>query len=201
MRLTENSGSSWNTVHFIGFHKWIRQICGGKSCSSPHLRGIELKGSWKYVPKKIRKLFSKLVSKIKFMGSLLWIFIPHFQCVGSFLQNVFLVQIWTLLSLYWISVGNFPTKCRKISYRWILAQENFLHTSVKCYTSAGKFPTHTVQIWIFLSSAGNMIPTLQPPNTGALSLWLSFLISSEHVWNQQCDNDQLTKHMIVLSHA
>ena len=80
-------------------------------------------------------------------------------------------------------------------------QENFLHTSVKCCTSAGKSPAHTVKIWIFLSSAGNMIPTLQPPNTGALSHGLSFLISFEHVSNQQCDNDQLTKHMIVLSHA
>ena len=94
-----------------------------------------------------------------------------------FLQNVFLVQIWMLLSLYWIGVGNFPTKCRKISYRWILVQENFLHTSVKCCTSAGKFPAYTVKIWIFLLSAGKMIPTLQPPNTGALSHWLSFLIS------------------------
>ena len=36
-----------------------------------------------HVPKEIRKLFSKLVSKIKFMGSLLLIFMPHFQCVGS----------------------------------------------------------------------------------------------------------------------
>ena len=37
----------------------------------------------KHVPKEIRKLFSKLVSKTKFMGSLLLIFMPHFQCVGS----------------------------------------------------------------------------------------------------------------------
>ena len=56
-------------------------------------------------------------------------------------------------------------------------QENFLHTSVKCCTSAGKFPAHTLKIWIFLSSAGNMFPTLQLPNTGALSHWFSFLIS------------------------
>ena len=56
-------------------------------------------------------------------------------------------------------------------------QENFLHTSVRCCTSAGKFPAHTVKIWIFLSSAGNMIPALQPPNTGALSHRLSILIS------------------------
>jgi len=28
-----------------------------------------------------------------------------------------------------------------------------------------------------LSSAGNMFPTLQLPNTGALSHWFSFLIS------------------------
>ena len=88
------------------------------------------------------------------------------------------------------SAGKFPTKCflgtnlnatvsilnmcRKFSYK---IQENFLHTSVKCCTSAGKFPAHTVKIWIFLSSAGNMIPALQAPNIGALSLRLSFLIS------------------------
>ena len=86
------------------------------------------------------------------------------------------------------SAGNFPTKCflgtnlnttvfilnmcRKFSYKM---QENFLHTSVKCCTSAGKFPAHTVKLWIFLSRAGNMIPALQPPNTGALSLRLSFI--------------------------
>jgi len=50
--------------------------------------------------------------------------------------------------------------------------QNFLHTSVKCCTNTEKFPAHSVKIWsrIFLSSAGNMFPTLQPPNTGALSL-------------------------------
>ena len=79
------------------------------------------------------------------------------------LQNVFLVQILnTIVSIL------------KFSYKM---QENFLHTSVKCCTSAGKFPAHTVKICIFLSSAGNMIPALQPPNTGALSHGLSFLIS------------------------
>ena len=36
-----------------------------------------------HVPKEIRKIYSKLVSKVKFMGSLLRIFMPHFQCVGS----------------------------------------------------------------------------------------------------------------------
>lgn len=93
-------------------------------------------------------------------------------------------KFWTLLSLFW----NFPTKCRKISYRWILVQENFLHTSVKCCTSAGKFPAHTVKIWIFLSSAGNMIPALQPPNTGALSHGLSFLISFGTCFYWNCVN-------------
>ena len=80
-----------------------------------------------------------------------------------FIQNVFLVQIL-----------NATVSILKFSYKM---QENFLHTSVKCCTSAGKFPAHTVKIWIFLSSAGNMIPALQPPNTGALSHRLSFLIS------------------------
>ena len=60
-------------------------------------------------------------------------------------------------------------------------QENFLHTSVKCCTSAGKFPTHTVKIWIFLSSAGNMTPVLQPPNTGALRIIISYFF-----WNMFC---------------
>ena len=80
-----------------------------------------------------------------------------------FLQNVFLVQIL-----------NTTVSILKFSYKM---QENFLHTSVKLCTSAGKFPAHTVKIWIFLSSAGNMIPALQPLNTGALSHGLSFLIS------------------------
>ena len=84
---------------------------------------------------------------------------------------------------------SFLQKCRKFSYKMFLCTnlnttvsilnmcrkfshkmpENFLHTSVKCCTSAGKFPAHTLKIWIFLSSAGNMFPTLQPPNTGTLS--------------------------------
>ena len=117
----------------------------------------------------------------------------------SFLQNVtmglilvryFASHVMCRKLVSYKSAGNFPTKCflgtnlnatvsilnmcRKFSYKM---QENFLHTSVKCCTSAGKFPAHTVKIWIFLSSAGNMIPALQPPNTGALSLRLSFLIS------------------------
>ena len=90
-----------------------------------------------------------------------------YKSAGNFLTKCFL---GTNLNAT-VSILN---KCRKFSYKM---PENFLHTSVKCCTSAGKFPAHTVKIWIFSSSAGNMIPTLQPPNTGALSHGLSFLIS------------------------
>ena len=45
-------------------------------------------------------------------------------------------------------------------------QELFLHTSA----NAAQVRTHTVKTWSFLSSARNIIPALQPPNTGALSL-------------------------------
>ena len=74
---------------------------------------------------------------------------------------------------------SFLQKCWKMQedFLQVNTSENFLHTSVKCCTSAGKFPAHTVKIWIFLSSTGNMIPALQPPNTSALSHGLSFLIS------------------------
>ena len=68
--------------------------------------------------------------------------LPTYKC---FLQNVSLVQIWTLLSSLWTCGGRFPT-----------------HESQK-------FPAHTLKIWNFLSSVGNIIPALQPPNTGTLS--------------------------------
>ena len=55
-----------------------------------------------HVPKEIGKLFSKLVPKIIFMGSLLWIFMPHFQYVGS---------------MFPICAGNMlPTKVQEVSY-------------------------------------------------------------------------------------
>ena len=110
--------------------------------------------------------------------------------LGLILVGYFASHVMCRKLVSYKSAGNFPTKCflgtnlnatvsilnmcRKFSYKM---QKNFLHTSVKCCTNAGKFPAHTVKIWIFLSSAGNMIPALQPPNTGALSLRLSFLIS------------------------
>ena len=78
-------------------------------------------------------------------------------------------------------VGNFPTKCRKISYRWILEQENFLHTSVKCCISAGKFPTHTVKIWIFLSSAGTWFLHFNLQIKVHLATDYHFLFLLEHV--------------------
>ena len=58
-----------------------------KTVAVKTLKGLEISQcvsiDQQHVPKEIRKLFSKLESKVKFMGSLLRIFMPHFQCVGS----------------------------------------------------------------------------------------------------------------------
>ena len=112
---------------------------------------------------------------------------PSNVIMGLILVRYFASHVMCRKLVSYKSAGNFPTKCflgtnlnatvsilnmcRKFSYKM---QENFC---AKCCTSAGKFSAHTVKIWIFLSSAGNMIPALQPPNTGALSLRLSVLIS------------------------
>ena len=65
---------------------------------------------------------------------------------------------------FYKSAGRFPTKC----------DYGLNFSRIFCFTC-------NVQETSFLqkcSSAGNMIPALQPPNTGALSHGLSFLISS-----------------------
>ena len=61
-------------------------------------------------------------------------------------------------SSLWMCARTCLTKCRKLSYTYVFSM---LH-------NAGKFLTHTVKIYSFLSNAGNIIPAFQPLNTGAL---------------------------------
>lgn len=117
----------------------------------------------------------------------------HVSC-KSFLQNLLAYAMFRKHASH-KSARKFPTKCthelasyvmhRKhasyksagISYKtfsWYKfehyclyherVQELFLHTSA----NAAQVWTHTVKTWSFLSSAGNIIPALQPPNTDTL---------------------------------
>ena len=130
----------------------------------------------KHVPKEIRELFCKLVPKIKFMGSLLLIYIASYKSVGKFPTKHncglssgcfccftircagtcflhFVGNFPTLQYSMWNSVGNFLT----LQYSMWNSVGNFLTLQYSMWTSVGNFPTLKYRMW---SSAGNFL-TLQ----------------------------------------
>ena len=125
------------------------------------------------VPRETRKLFSKLVPKIKFLGLFLWIFMPHFYCVGSMFPTCMCTETYTCM-------------CRKVSYKmWLWAYFSrifsFTCNGYASYKNARNFPIKCVlgaslntTVYILnkcrkfsymsvkcCTSAGNIIPALQ----------------------------------------